>query len=183
MSATSTRTKSGRAGNDCHNCVSAKRQCDRRWPWCRTCQEQEGVRCQGYPISLTWNVGVASRGKLRGRKIPVHDEKAKRKCSELTTNLRSPKRQSVSSTSSLMSMDSELSSPISDSMVVVTTGENMVVESPFFEDLFDITFDDLSPSSQIQNPFELSPLPSIPSPGPSSQKRLLRYCILSVKLC
>ena len=80
-------------------------------------------------------------------------------------------------------MDSELASPISDSMVVVTTGENMVVESPFFEDLFDITFDDSSPSSQIQNPFELSPLPSIPSPGPSSQKRLLRYCILSVKLC
>src|SRR5271156_2367251 len=123
---TSPRTKASRcAPNDCHNCVSAHRDCDRRRPWCRTCQDQEGVRCQGYPISLTWNVGVASRGKLRGRKIPVHDEKTKRKCTELTTSVRAPKRQSVSSTSSLVSLESGLESPSGESTMVAPV-ESMV---------------------------------------------------------
>lgn len=44
--------------------------CDRRRPYCTQCLEH-GKNCSGYKTTLTWDVGVASRGKLRGLALPI----------------------------------------------------------------------------------------------------------------
>lgn len=45
-------------------------ECDRRRPYCSQCLEHD-KSCSGYKTALTWNVGVASRGKLRGMALPI----------------------------------------------------------------------------------------------------------------
>jgi hypothetical protein len=45
-------------------------KCDRRRPYCGQCVEI-GKECSGYRTTLTWGVGVASRGKLRGMSLPI----------------------------------------------------------------------------------------------------------------
>lgn len=58
------------AADDCFACAKRGTQCDRRRPYCSQCigLDQE---CSGYKTTLTWGVGVASRGKLRGLSLPV----------------------------------------------------------------------------------------------------------------
>ncbi|WEW56918.1 hypothetical protein PRK78_002375 [Emydomyces testavorans] len=58
------------AAEDCFTCASRQVSCDRRRPYCTPCLELGG-RCSGYKTTLTWGVGVASRGKLRGLSLPV----------------------------------------------------------------------------------------------------------------
>ncbi|KAI1934822.1 hypothetical protein LOZ66_005679 [Ophidiomyces ophidiicola] len=58
------------AADDCFTCAGRQVRCDRRRPYCTPCLEQDG-RCSGYKTALTWGVGVASRGKLRGLALPV----------------------------------------------------------------------------------------------------------------
>lgn len=45
-------------------------KCDRKRPYCGPCLEV-GTECSGYRTQLTWGVGVASRGKLRGMSLPI----------------------------------------------------------------------------------------------------------------
>lgn len=45
-------------------------ECDRRRPYCSQCLEHD-KSCSGYKTALTWNIGVASRGKLRGLALPI----------------------------------------------------------------------------------------------------------------
>jgi hypothetical protein len=45
-------------------------KCDRKRPYCTQCIDI-GKECSGYKTALTWDVGVASRGKLRGLSCPV----------------------------------------------------------------------------------------------------------------
>lgn len=65
--------KSGSSGakNDCFACLKVGQSCDRVRPYCGQCL-LKGQECSGYKTDLTWNVGVASRGKLRGKTLPVH---------------------------------------------------------------------------------------------------------------
>ena len=49
--------------------------CDRRRPYCSQCIEL-GKTCSGYKTTLTWGVGVASRGKLRGLTLPISKGKS-----------------------------------------------------------------------------------------------------------
>lgn len=63
------KTSSG-AQDDCFACRRQGRPCDRKRPYCTQCIES-GRECSGYKTTLTWNVGVASRGKLRGLSCPV----------------------------------------------------------------------------------------------------------------
>ncbi|CAK3987584.1 hypothetical protein DOTSEDRAFT_84385 [Lecanosticta acicola] len=63
------KTSSG-AQDDCFACRRQARSCDRKRPYCTQCLES-GRECSGYKTTLTWNVGVASRGKLRGLSCPV----------------------------------------------------------------------------------------------------------------
>ncbi len=58
------------ASDDCFACIKKNTKCDRRRPYCSQCLEY-GKECSGYKTQLTWGVGVASRGKLRGLSLPV----------------------------------------------------------------------------------------------------------------
>lgn len=58
------------AADDCFACHKRNVKCDRRRPYCSPCLEI-GSECSGYKTQLTWGVGVASRGKLRGLSLPV----------------------------------------------------------------------------------------------------------------
>lgn len=62
------------APDDCFTCAKRGAKCDRRRPYCSQCLEMGG-ECSGYKTKLTWNVGVASRGKLRGLSLPVMNAK------------------------------------------------------------------------------------------------------------
>ncbi|KAJ5312671.1 hypothetical protein PENANT_c007G00648 [Penicillium antarcticum] len=64
------RTVVSGAPDDCFACSKRGARCDRRRPYCSQCLEL-GRECSGYKTTLTWGVGVASRGKLRGQKLPV----------------------------------------------------------------------------------------------------------------
>ena len=64
------RTVVSGAAEDCFSCAKRGTSCDRRRPYCSRCLD-EGQECAGYRTTLTWGVGVASRGKLRGLSLPV----------------------------------------------------------------------------------------------------------------
>lgn len=64
------RTGAGGAQDDCFACRKRAVPCDRKRPYCTQCIEI-GKECSGYKTTLTWGVGVASRGKLRGLSCPV----------------------------------------------------------------------------------------------------------------
>lgn len=62
------------AADDCFACQNRQRKCDRKRPYCTQCLEY-GKDCSGYKTALTWNIGVASRGKLRGLSLPIAKSK------------------------------------------------------------------------------------------------------------
>ena len=62
------------AAADCFACQEKQTKCDRRRPYCTPCLDQ-GKDCSGYKTQLTWGVGVASRGKLRGLALPIAQSK------------------------------------------------------------------------------------------------------------
>lgn len=64
------RAPAGGAADDCFACSKKNIKCDRRRPYCSQCLEV-GSECSGYKTQLTWGVGVASRGKLRGLSLPI----------------------------------------------------------------------------------------------------------------
>lgn len=64
------RAPAGGASDDCFACSKKNIKCDRRRPYCSQCLEV-GSECSGYKTQLTWGVGVASRGKLRGLSLPI----------------------------------------------------------------------------------------------------------------
>lgn len=55
------------SGRACKTCRRRGRRCDRRLPACGTC-ESNALDCEGY--LLRWS-GLASRGRLAGKTIPV----------------------------------------------------------------------------------------------------------------
>lgn len=67
------RTAAGGAQDDCFACRKRAIPCDRKRPYCSQCIEI-GKDCSGYKTTLTWGVGVASRGKLRGMSLPVMNQ-------------------------------------------------------------------------------------------------------------
>ncbi|KAK0834838.1 hypothetical protein LTR73_001129 [Friedmanniomyces endolithicus] len=64
------RTAGGGATDDCFACGKRGVKCDRKRPYCTQCIDI-GKECSGYKTTLTWGVGVASRGKLRGLTCPI----------------------------------------------------------------------------------------------------------------
>ncbi|KAL8997965.1 MAG: hypothetical protein Q9169_002887 [Polycauliona sp. 2 TL-2023] len=62
------------AADDCFACQDSQLKCNRRRPYCTQCLDQ-GKDCSGYKTALTWGLGVASRGKLRGLSLPVAKSK------------------------------------------------------------------------------------------------------------
>lgn len=83
------------ATEDCFSCKKRQLKCDRRRPYCGQCVEI-GKECSGYRTTLTWGVGVASRGKLRGLSLPVAKSPA-------TATAQEPKAQTQTRTNSIAS--------------------------------------------------------------------------------
>ncbi|KAI9866864.1 MAG: hypothetical protein M1813_000806 [Trichoglossum hirsutum] len=83
------------AADDCFTCRKKQIKCDRRRPYCSQCLEQS-KDCSGYKTQLTWGVGVASRGKLRGLSTPI----AKQPASSSTTKAEHARSRSNASSKS-----------------------------------------------------------------------------------
>lgn len=60
--------------SDCRVCNRRRIKCDRRLPGCGKC-EKRGLECSGYGLILKWDQGVASRGNLKGKDVPIHSMK------------------------------------------------------------------------------------------------------------
>ncbi|CAG8150661.1 unnamed protein product [Penicillium salamii] len=56
----------------CHNCSQRRINCDRNSP-CQKCIKK-GIECWGLGVRYRFSNGVASRGKLAGKTIPVTDD-------------------------------------------------------------------------------------------------------------
>lgn len=72
------------AADDCFACQDRQSKCDRRRPYCTQCLDL-GKDCSGYKTALTWGVGVASRGKLRGLAMPIAESKKAEQGTETKT--------------------------------------------------------------------------------------------------
>ncbi|KAF2036156.1 hypothetical protein EK21DRAFT_53023 [Setomelanomma holmii] len=86
------------ATEDCFACKKRSIKCDRRRPYCGQCVEI-GKECTGYRTTLTWGVGVASRGKLRGMSLPVAKSPPTATVQEPKTQTRNNSTASASTTS------------------------------------------------------------------------------------
>ncbi|QIW97324.1 hypothetical protein AMS68_002842 [Peltaster fructicola] len=89
------RTAGGGAQDDCFACRKIGSSCDRKRPYCTQCIEI-GKECTGYKTTLTWGVGVASRGKLRGLSLPVASKQTATPPADGTTHERKRRKSSVS---------------------------------------------------------------------------------------
>ncbi|PNS16739.1 Transcriptional activator protein UGA3 [Sphaceloma murrayae] len=87
------------AAEDCFTCRKRSTQCDRKRPYCSQCLEV-GKECGGYRTTLTWGVGVASRGKLRGLTCPVAGRPVAAAASETKPEIQHRRKTSNASTSS-----------------------------------------------------------------------------------
>jgi hypothetical protein len=76
---------------DCRVCNRRRIKCDRTLPLCGKCAKR-GLVCSGYGVILKWNQGVASRGNLKGKALPVKDVQTVPSISELVEG---PKSQAV----------------------------------------------------------------------------------------
>jgi hypothetical protein len=55
---------------DCRTCNRRRIRCDRSLPTCKKCALKE-LTCPGYGLRIQFGQGVASRGKLMGKELPV----------------------------------------------------------------------------------------------------------------
>lgn len=94
------------ASEDCFACRKRGVKCDRRRPYCGQCIEL-GKECTGYRTTLTWGVGVASRGKLRGMSLPV----AKSPTQTTTTTARDSKVQTTAASTATQSTTAAQQNP------------------------------------------------------------------------
>lgn len=62
-------------GVDCKKCQLRRIKCDRSLPGCNKCAKRS-LECPGYGVAVRWVQGVASRGKLQGKSIPLRDAPA-----------------------------------------------------------------------------------------------------------
>ena len=59
-----------RSRSGCAECKRRRRKCDETRPACLACKTRD-IRCGGYGVNLQWDVGIASRGRFVGAKVPV----------------------------------------------------------------------------------------------------------------
>ncbi|KAF4958729.1 hypothetical protein FSARC_10954 [Fusarium sarcochroum] len=64
------------APQNCQTCTKRRIQCDRSIPSCQKCCSR-GLICPGYQFRLRWDQGVASRGKLTGKTVPLRSPSIK----------------------------------------------------------------------------------------------------------
>ncbi|KAJ9609478.1 hypothetical protein H2200_005805 [Cladophialophora chaetospira] len=59
-----------RAAKDCRTCNRRRIRCDRSLPTCKKCALKD-LSCPGYGLRIQFGQGVASRGKLMGKALPI----------------------------------------------------------------------------------------------------------------
>ncbi|CAP73484.1 uncharacterized protein PODANS_2_8520 [Podospora anserina S mat+] len=96
------RAPAGGAADDCFTCAKRNVKCDRRRPYCSQCLEI-GNECSGYKTQLTWGVGVASRGKLRGLSLPIAKAPPVNQAKTSLSSIKSPTTTTRSRTTSITS--------------------------------------------------------------------------------
>ena len=129
------------AAEDCFTCRANGTKCDRRRPYCGPCLDI-GNECKGYRTQLTWGVGVASRGKLRGMTLPVAIESnisvaerdrrcAVKKKSMDETAMRAKKlRTSLETSSRLSDIDSKPLTGDIEKLSIITNYDFVNMEHP-----------------------------------------------------
>lgn len=114
------------AADDCFACQERKSKCDRRRPYCTPCLDLD-KDCSGYKTALTWGVGVASRGKLRGLALPIAES---RKADQGTdTKSGSSKKRTHDEMSKLGSARETLQSPPNKSGFCSTSARTTVTDN------------------------------------------------------
>ncbi|KKA20753.1 hypothetical protein T310_5218 [Rasamsonia emersonii CBS 393.64] len=141
------RTAGSGAAEDCFTCASRGTKCDRRRPYCTQCLDL-GKDCSGYKTTLTWGVGVASRGKLRGLSLPVSGGQA--------VAPQKPRKQSTSGNEAKPQQSRSKQESSADSSETVSATQKTETQSP--------------PSDPMTNPPVLDGLPPQP---PFSQPGLV----------
>ncbi|OMP85933.1 Acriflavine sensitivity control protein acr-2 [Diplodia seriata] len=121
----------------CHNCRRRRLKCDRTLPGCRKCSKT-GQECLGYGKLFLWDQGVASRGKMMGKTIPVQ------------TPAKLPRRDDVQAMSAGLGtgMDTHQHGSNTASQELVLRSSNAWTE-PLQPPLIDPIFQDLGHSSRL----------------------------------
>lgn len=85
------------SSTSCWTCRRRRVKCDRALPECQKCSTGEEY-CQGYSETrpLRWTNGVASRGKLMGKRLPIID--ANKSSASIMRSLEDPAIQDLSPT-------------------------------------------------------------------------------------
>jgi len=152
------------AADDCFACLDRKTKCDRRRPYCTQCLDQ-GKDCSGYKTTLTWGVGVASRGKLRGLTLPIVEKAV------LATNPQGHRaRSSVSGAPGPRSPAQTSRRPYEgQSQHRMSAGSP--VTSPTNYNFVSIGATASSPCPPVPSTYQTWPVPSIPSQTGGSPKQ------------
>jgi hypothetical protein len=82
-----------KSSTDCRVCNRRRIKCDRRLPMCAKC-EKRGLKCSGYGVILKWDQGIASRGKLKGKSLPINMANPSVSATAVFNESNSPERQS-----------------------------------------------------------------------------------------
>ncbi|PMB71143.1 Transcriptional activator protein UGA3 [Beauveria bassiana] len=67
------KTEASPSAEGCSTCTKRRIRCDGSRPTCVKC-EKKGLVCPGYGPRLRWADGVAIRGKLKGRRVPLVEQ-------------------------------------------------------------------------------------------------------------
>ena len=118
------RAPAGGAADDCFTCAKRNVKCDRKRPYCSQCLEI-GNECSGYKTQLTWGVGVASRGKLRGLSLPIA------KAPPVNPVKKSPTRTRADSTSAPGQWDEQTEQAIKEDVDMNSEATPSVPPTPF----------------------------------------------------
>ncbi|KAB5547331.1 fungal-specific transcription factor domain-containing protein [Coniochaeta sp. 2T2.1] len=121
------RAPAGGAADDCFTCAKRNVKCDRKRPYCSQCLEI-GNECSGYKTQLTWGVGVASRGKLRGLSLPIA------KAPPVNPVKKSPTRTRADSTSAPGQWDEQTEQTIKEDVDMNSEAPPSVPPTPFNPD-------------------------------------------------
>lgn len=149
------RTPGTGAANDCFTCSSQNASCDRKRPYCTPCLEK-GKDCAGYKTTLTWGVGVASRGKLRGLSLPVAGNKQKP-----LARLKNSPRERESLKSELSGRRVQKSGPTNSSLHTFSNSTRLTSDGNPCTETLNMTWQPIPPAPHVASQ------PQIPS-GPGS---------------
>ena len=160
------------AADDCFACQERHVQCDRRRPYCTPCLDM-GKDCSGYKTALTWGVGVASRGKLRGLSLPIaSSKKAAQSGDNEEDKHESPPRKMSKLSSSRRASDPKSSSKSSGSPTSAASTNSAAAPTNY-------DFVNINPMSATQSssssPMYPPPNPEWRQPTSLSQSRGMRF--------